>query len=494
MAQRDRTIAIGLAAIAIVTRLPFVTQVLFEWDSVLYARALEQGFHVSAAIGDQRPHPPGYVFYVGVAALFRALFGDSNTALVAVSVLASAAATVAVYLLARRFARVELAGFAALAFALDPLVWAHGEIALPYIVLAFGSSALALAFWAAHHGDQRRFLITSVAFGLAAGFRQDLLLVLGPLWLWAALPHGARTLVLGAAGVAVACLAWLVPSAILSGGLGEYLGAIAAQSGTITGNSIVSPSGGDALSYNLRFTILALAWGLFAAGPILLGLLLAPAIHWLRRPRSIRLGGTAAFLVLWIAPGLLVYLTWIIGDWGYVLSILPALYVLCAALLERALAAARGSALLAWRALATLVIALAAFAFVILGGRWSQTMLASHDHDTRARVAYIRATFEPARTVVLAREDYQQVRYYLAEYRGVLYDPARAAGGAPIDLSDLGLVIFTPGLVLRQPAAVIEVNVGGEGGRLSYVPRPATAVRLYGSGTLGGPGFIVREP
>src|SRR5258708_7128485 len=120
MPQRDRAIAIALALFTIVTRLPFVTHVLFEWDSVLYARALEQGFQVSAAIGDQRPHPPGYVFYVAVAAVFRGIFGDSNTALVAVSVVASAGAVVAVYLLARRLPRLEVAAFPALAFALAP--------------------------------------------------------------------------------------------------------------------------------------------------------------------------------------------------------------------------------------------------------------------------------------------------------------------------------------------------------------------------------------
>lgn len=489
MAPRDRAIAIALAVLVIVTRLPFATHVLFEWDSVLYARALEHGLHVSADLGDQRPHPPGYVFYLAVAALLRAVFGDSNTALVALSILASAGATVAVYFLARRFARAELAGFVALAFAVDPLVWAHGEIALPYIVLALGATGLALLFWDARRGAARRVMAASVAFGLAAGFRQDLLLLLGPLWLWAAARHGPRTLALGAIGVAAACLTWLVPSALLSGGLGAYLGAIAAQSGTITGQSVVSPTGADALSYNLRFTTLALGWGLFAAGLLLVGLLLTRALHWARRPRPIRLGAEGAFFLLWIGPGLVVYVTWIIGDWGYVLSILPALYVLCAVLLERALGPARGPALAGWRALATLVVASAALTFVFLPGRWSQAALSAHDSNIRARVAYIRAHFEPDRTVLLAREDYQQARYYLGEYRAWLYDPARARSGDPRkDAPGAALVIFTPRLTLRQPVATLGLNVGGEGEQLVYVPAPAAAVQLFGVDP------IAREP
>ena len=489
MARRDRAIAIALAAFVVATRLPFMTHVLFEWDSVLYARALEQGFQVSAGLGDQRPHPPGYLFYVAAAAILRAIFSDSNTALVALSILASAGATVAVYLLARRFARAELAGFAALAFAVDPLVWAHGEIALPYIVLALGSTTLALLFWDARKGSARGLLAASVAFGLAAGFRQDLLLLLGPLWLWAAVRHGPRRSALGAIGIGAACLVWLVPSALLSGGLGAYLGAIAAQSGSITSQSVAGTTGADALSYNLRFTALALGWGLFAVSVLLAGLLIAPALYWARRPRPLRLGARGAFFLLWIAPGLVVYLAWIIGDWGYVLSILPALYVLCAALLERALGPARGPALVAWRGLATLIVVAAALAFVFLPGRWNQALLFTHDYSIRARVTYIRAHFEPDRTVLLAREDYQQARYYLPEYRAWLYDPGHARSADPKkDVAGAAVVIFTPGLVLRQPVATLGLNVGGEGDQLIYVPAPAATVQLF------GPDPLAREP
>lgn len=64
-----------LATIWVATRLPYVTHWLWEWDSALYARALEQAFHVSADLGDQPPHPPGYVFYVAAAGMARTVFG-----------------------------------------------------------------------------------------------------------------------------------------------------------------------------------------------------------------------------------------------------------------------------------------------------------------------------------------------------------------------------------------------------------------------------------
>ena len=451
---RDRAIAIALGIVVIAARLPFVTQTLWEWDSVLYAGALEHGFHVSADFGDQRPHPPGYLLYVAAAAFARAFLGNSNAALVAIAILASAGATVLVYLLARRFARAEIAAFAALAFAVDPLVWAHGEIALPYIVLALGSCGLALLFWDARPGTDRQALAASVAFGLAAGFRQDLLLLLGPLWLWSLSAGGPRRLAVGALAVAAACLVWVIPSAILSGGLGEYVGAVLTQSGSITGKSPIGASGGDALSYDLRFTVLALAWGLFAFGIVLLGLLLAPVIHWARRPRAPRVSERGAFFALWLLPCIVVYVAWIIGDWGYVLSILPGLYVLCAALLERALGAARPSALAAWRVGAIALLAGTAFVFVATPARWSADLLRAHDRGVTERVAYVRGHFAPDGTVLLAREDYQLARYYLSDYLAWLYDPARARTGEPPKSIPGTLVIFTPDLVLRQPISI----------------------------------------
>jgi len=52
-------IALGLFAFALITRLPFATTNLYAPDSVLYARGMER-FDPS----DQRPQPPGYLWYV----------------------------------------------------------------------------------------------------------------------------------------------------------------------------------------------------------------------------------------------------------------------------------------------------------------------------------------------------------------------------------------------------------------------------------------------
>jgi hypothetical protein len=358
-------------------------------------------------------------------------------------------------------------------------VWAHGEIALPYVVLALGSVGLALLFWDARHDGQRRAILASLAFGLAAGFRQDLLLVLGPLWLWSVAAGGAGRVVRCAIAVAGASVLWLVPSAIASGGLDAYVSAVLAQSGTITARSI--GSGGSSLWYDARFIILALAWGLFATGVVLLGLLVAPALHWLRGPRLRRPGDLEMFFLLWLVPGLALYLLWIIGDWGYVLSVLPGLYVLCATLLARTLARAHGRPVVVARATLAAIVAGTALFFGVADARWSSSLLAAHDRSVADRVSYVRGHFAVASTVLLAREDYQLARYYLGEYRAWLYDPAPAQiTDAPKTIPP-AFVIFTPDLTLRQSTTATESAAG------LTVLLPS-GVKLYGTDP------IAREP
>src|SRR5439155_22092523 len=105
LASHRALTAAAIFAAVTVSRLPFATTHLWAWDSVLYARALEHGFLVSADPALSRPHPPGYVVSAAVAALARTVVLDSNAALVLVSILASAAGAALLYLLATRYVR-----------------------------------------------------------------------------------------------------------------------------------------------------------------------------------------------------------------------------------------------------------------------------------------------------------------------------------------------------------------------------------------------------
>lgn len=480
----------GIFGLVLASRLPFVTHQLWAWDSVLYARALEQGFHVDFDLADQRPQPPGYLLYVASAAALRGFLGDSNAALVAVSVLAEALAALAVFLVARRFCGTGTALFVAAGFAANPLVWTYGEVAYPYAVLGLLSVTLAGLFWAVRSGPATGTLLVSLAFGLLSGFRQDILLLLGTLWLWLVWPRPWRTRGAAAALVAVGGLGWLIPTAILSEGLEPYLAALMQQGDAVRTSYSVPTQGLAALSYNLRFTGYALAWGLLPFAVILAGLGLGSLLYRVRTPGSDEhLTPSRGFFLAWVGPGLLFYVAVHIGEWGYVLSVLPALYVLTGALLARPARTLRGPAG-AWGALAA-AVALAP-ALLFLGGteRFSAAALARHDRAVVARVGYVRANFPPDRTIIVAREDFLTIRYYLPEYRTWLYDPEphRAAEKRKRAKAATTLVLFTRGLTPRQNLDVRYAQAD-EGIMIRYVSiEPGSVLEFYGDG------LQVREP
>jgi 4-amino-4-deoxy-L-arabinose transferase-like glycosyltransferase len=441
----DRAVAVALAGLVLVARVPFASQALWAWDSVLYARALEQGFHVGGDLVDQRPHPPGYLFYVAAAAAFRLFTRDSNAALVVVSVLASALTAAAVYLLCRRYVGSALSAVVALGAASAPLAWTYGEIAMPYALLGLLGVVLAVALRDARSRSWPAALLASAGLGLAAGFRQDLLLLLGPLWLWmlAARPWRERGLCVAALGVAA--LAWFAPTALLSGGPAAYLATLGGQAARV---SELSPAAGeDALLRNTLLTVYALWWGLLGFAL----LLVAGTVTSLRaRPRP---SEDAIFFALWLVPAGLVYVTIHIGDPGYLMSMLPGLYVACAALLAP-IARRAPRVVLGFTAL---LVVLNVGVFVAADTPFSARAIARHDRSLESRVAFVRGSFAPASAVILAQAEYLTARYYLPEYRVLFYgaEPevlSRSARQVPLTAPTI--VVIFGGLTAQLPASL----------------------------------------
>ena len=434
---RDPTVALLLAIVTALSRIPFATQRLWEWDSVLYARALEQGFHVDDVLSGSRPHPPGYIFYVAAAGLARLLGLDSDRALVAVSVLASGAAAAVCYLLCRRFVGRPLSCALVIAFASAPLVWVHGEVAMPYILLAPLSAALALAFRDARGAGARRTVLVSFAFGALGGFRQDVLLFLFPLWLWMLWPAAGGARLRAAFAFLAGCLAWLVPSALLSDGLVAYASRSVRQ---LIGVSSVSANTERSIALNAVLIGDSLFWGglLLLAALLVLGLSRALAsIRGQRSPDD----GEAGFFALWLVPALLFYLFVHIGEWGYVLSLVPGMYVLLAWLLARAAANAR------FVVVAVLANAALAAVLFVAGDDpvFSRASLLAHDRSTDAKTSWIREQAPPG-SIVLAAAEILVASYYLPD-RAVRY--SNAAAGATY-----GLTIGGPTtLIIYEPAA-----------------------------------------
>ena len=479
-------VALGLAVLA--SRLPFLSTTLWSWDSVLYARALEQGFHVDWELADQRPHAPGYLFYVLVAGLFRVMLGDSNAALVAVSAVASALGTAGLFLFARQFARTGVALLAAGAYAAAPLVWTYSEIAFPYSVLGGLSIGLAALFWNVRGRSARALLLASVAFAMAAGFRQDLLVILGPLWLWTVAARGPRVALAAGAVLAVSCLAWLIPTALLSDGPGDYFDALGTQAATVTEQYSAVIRGLPAFTFNLQTTLYALAWGGIGAG--LLGAAIAARLSAGGARFSPPRGPLARFLALWVLPGLVFYVAVHIGDWGYVSSLLPALYLLLAVGAEHAITAGRIPSL-RWRAIGAAAALAPGLLFLLGTDRFSAAAVREHDGAITQRAAYVRAHFPAAETIILAREDFLTARYYLPEYRAWRFDPAPYPGRVMQRrraLHATNIVVFTEGLEPRSPSDVRFIRLTS-GIRISQL-----AVQHGDIIELSGDRYRIRDP
>jgi len=453
-------IAAALALVVLASRLPFFATTLWSWDSVLYARALEFGFHVDWDLADQRPHAPGYLFYVLTAGLFRGVLGDSNSALVAVSALASALGTAGLFLFARQLTRTWIAVLTAAAYAFAPLVWTYSEIAFPYSLLGALSLGLAAIFWNVRERGIRGIIVASIAFGLAAGFRQDLLIILGPLWLWTVASHGRRTALIAAAMVAITSLTWLVPTMLLSDGPADYWDALQIQAGSVSEQYSGLMNGLPAFTSNLQMTLYALLWG--GLGALLLGGATIVRMHR-AGPRHLRTGGPLPrFFAWWLVPGFLVYVIVHIGDWGYVSSLLPGIYLGIAVLAEQSIRHGLVPSI-RWRAAGAALALSPALLFLIGTDRFSAAAVRDHDNGITERAAYVRAHFPAADTIILAREDFLTARYYLSEYRTWRYDPApnesrvlqhRRAVRAT------NIVVLTEGLVPRSQSDVRSIRLG----------------------------------
>jgi hypothetical protein len=461
---RGPLIAALVLLAVLASRAPFAAQQLWAHDSVLYASAIEQGFHVDDDLRDQRPHPPGYILYVASANAAHAAGLDSNAALVLVSALASAIGAALLFLMARRRVGEGIALVAALAYAANPLVWQYSEIAYPYTVLGLGSIGIAWSCVSARGRGLRPAIAASMVFAIAGGFRQDLLLLLFPLWLWCIAPLGRRRAAIAAVSAALICLVWLVPTVALSGGLGEYFGALRGQAAYVRDAYSVVAQGWPALVANVDATSYAVGWGLLAVAP----LAFASTVAITRRAWRERSTGVLGFALLWSFPALALYVVLHIGDWGYVLSALPGLYLLGAhALAKLAGEIGRRPALTSgWGAL----VVAPALLFVLAPAPFSADAIVWHDRELAARFAYVRENFPARTTMILTREDFLLVRYYLSEYRARQYDPEpylkswRRMRTSRVE----HVVVFTRGLVPDQPVEVRRVTCS-KGIELVYI-------------------------
>jgi hypothetical protein len=312
-----------LALVGAVSRLPFVHATPINWDSVQFALALEQ-FNLHA----HQPHPPGYILYVLLGRLFNLAVDNPGLSLSLLSVLVTALALPLFYMLVLHiFDDTAVAWGASLILAASPLAIYYGSVGLTYMPEMLLSILVAALAWRVKTSKAGEIVLPAallaLSLGVAGGVRQTSLPILLPLCVWALWKAGRRAWAVFALVLAGVCALWFVPLTMLSGGLGAYLHENALLADTVVSRTSVVDVGLSGLFYNVTFEGLALAIGL--------GLGLIPLALWALRLVSFSLARPVrSFLLLWSLPPLLFYSASHVGQFGYMLVVVPPLAILSA--------------------------------------------------------------------------------------------------------------------------------------------------------------------
>ncbi|MCX5800976.1 MAG: glycosyltransferase family 39 protein [Candidatus Eisenbacteria bacterium] len=310
--NRNFSTVVSLIVVTCLTRLPFAAKCLCTHDSVNFALGIKE-FNLEK----HQPHPPGYILYVGLGKLLHLFVRDPNKDLIALSIVFSCGAVVLIYMLGKEMLNYRCGVVSALFLISSPLFWAHGALPVSYAADAFGSLLIAYTGYRTMKGNREYALATSLALGLAGGIRQSLLLYFVPMWMAVVISlRSLKEAAKQALVLAAACLSWLVPLVLLSGGPKAYLeisqrlykGSVLAHFGNLKTMAYASCSS----LWGLGFAVIALIW----------------SIHAARRIRSgLRKELVTFYVVCWGGPILFSYLLFM-GNSGYALAFTPCFTLL----------------------------------------------------------------------------------------------------------------------------------------------------------------------
>lgn len=449
-------LTLGLLALAtVLLRLPLLAPRLAHWDAVNYALALHD-FNIAA----HQPHPPGSPFFVLLGRVALALVGDDNSALRLVSVVASVAAVIGEYALARSAFGSRAGLLAAVVLMTQPVFWGYGTIANAWTVLACVSIGIGLMCWRLARGEATLAWAwaSGLVMGVVSGFRLDAAVFLTPLWLWSLHRSRAdRRQVLAALVLAGAVLlAWLIPVVLGAGGLGIWSDRLLA----LLPSSSTDGSRSSTLRQLAANTAIAFGTFLFVVAPaVVLSLVTSRrrTIEWLNRQ-------VGAFWVLWVLPAFA--FLWLVDatEPGHDLVFVGALLALGAGALSRA--ACQG-----WRlaVCGALLVGLQSGMFLLVAPQanrplaWTMNSmllnvtapgLRRQQIALDAALRTIRTNFDPRSSVVvtlIGQDPYRFLMYYLPEYSLLRVDPAMqrvltARGGKEGNWTEVGDCLFA-GLV-----------------------------------------------
>jgi hypothetical protein len=327
-------LALAIGAV-FASRFIYLPLTLEDIDSVNF----DLGVHQFDPSRDQ-PHPPGYAVFIGIAKLVHPWFASHAAGLAFPSVLFSALVVLPLYLLFRDLAGRSQAAMACALLIFNPVFWLNSVRPMSDVTgfaAVIGAQYLlvsALSLTGAPRLQTLRWCLGVGLAGLAIGVRVQAGVLVGPILALGFLKL-PRLRVHTIAAFGLACAAWLVPTAVASGGVrrlfSRQVGVVAEA---LPSEPLVSSLTLDRM-YHAAVSVLVGPWGSFwLAGAVLLAAAVGVGLMWRAERRSLCL-----LLLLYLPYGLYHYTLQQTGGLRYAIPILPLVALPAAVTISRVIGA-----------------------------------------------------------------------------------------------------------------------------------------------------------
>ena len=427
--KNDWLIGFGLVIATALSRIPFVSRMIYEGDSVRFALAME---HYDVA--QMRPHAPGYILYIALAKLADFFIHDAAISLAGISIISSALTIVFIYSLANDMYGRSTGIISSLILLSSPLFWFNGEMPLTYALEGSVSVIFGFVCYRLIIGEKKWLLISAIVLAIATGVRQNIVILLLPLWLYALKSSSLKQIFISFFFFGLVCLSWLVPMIALTGGVQSYFEALNAQFNTV----VLSPA-----PFLWQIKIRGQIFSKFMVYSLWLGSI--PLLYYLGR--YFRLSTIASnrrliFLLLWFFPAVVFFIGVNVYNPGHVIVILPPLMILLSeAIRQSSIDLTNGlkklttaglfnlkghlksifsySAILA--SVVIFITSINSYIFLFSHTRVSYASIKESDYRLSNFVTLTREVFTPANSIILAFFHSTQATFYLPDY--MIYCP-----------------------------------------------------------------------
>ncbi|MDD3284854.1 MAG: DUF2723 domain-containing protein [Patescibacteria group bacterium] len=307
-----------LSIITIITRIPFVSKYLFEWDSVQFALGMEN-FNII----HHQPHPPGYFFYIYSAKLLNFLIKNPNYSLIAVNIILCVVAAIIFFIICNKIFQNKLISFfASIIFITNPFVWFHSEFANVYMIDCLFSLIYFYLSYLIFIEKKNYTYLFSFLFAIGIGFRQSLIIFFSPLYIFSIIyfllyhKRSIKKILINIIIFVVTNLFWILPTIYLSGGFAEFWNVTKFQySSTSSQTSIFNL---NKLLTTAKQTFNTIKLFLYSGGIISFILLYYIILRKIKFAKK-----TKILLLLWFLPSFLFYCLIHLGKVGYIMTIAP---------------------------------------------------------------------------------------------------------------------------------------------------------------------------